>query len=584
MKRSLLIVLAACCLVPPLAPAARAGGANELLQAVPDNAWGMVSVRSLAELDKKLMNLSQMVNAPTAGFSPLAMAKGALGLLLGVNDDGGVALVVMPAEDLGAVKDATAILIPTTNYAELLSLLEPEEVGDGLSKVLLAGNESYVAQKGNFAVAGPTPEAVKAVLAAQTGVVGRLSPYQVERWEKDDLTVWLNLEAFTASPVFATYGETAQATGMDLQWLTEFKSAQLSLRLAPEGIGLGVYYDCQAGSEMGQALASIKPKDGTLLTGLPADSMVFAYGQVGSKEGSAYAARWVEKAMAKVPVAESAQEGFDKIRDASQRMVAGMRSVAFGVNGLPGGADGLVAVTAVLGVDGDATGFLGSLGEMVQTVPGLLRPEEAPGETVGFVAYKSGAEEGGVDHLVFDSAAMGISEDELAQMTKVLGQDGLLFRLSAVGANDVVVTLGGGSELMKQVTTLVKSGQAPLTDRAEVKQASAAMPTERTAEGYLSANGLAELVGAIAKAVGDEVPFEMPPVTKPVMMYSCPTQGGGLQTDVLLPVEVLKAAGQAAMGTMGGGPPAPTRPPPPGGPEGTGPAEDADSPQDTGGG
>ena len=314
MKRSLLIVLAACCLVPPLTPAARAAGPNELLQAVPDNAWGMVSVRSLAELDKKLMNLSQMVNAPTAGFSPLAMAKGALGLLLGVNDDGGVALVVMPAEDLGAVKDAMAILIPTTNYAELLSLLEPEEVGDGLSKVLLAGNESYVAQKGSFAVAGPTPEAVKAVLAAEKGVVGRLSPYQVERWEKDDLTVWLNLEAFTASPVFATYVGTAQAVGMDLQWLGEFKSAQLSLRLAPEGIGLGVYYDCQADSQMGQALASIKPKAGTLLTGLPADSMVFAYGQVGSKEGSAYAARWVEKAMAKVPVAESAQDAVDRIR------------------------------------------------------------------------------------------------------------------------------------------------------------------------------------------------------------------------------------------------------------------------------
>ena len=62
-----------------------------MFQAVPADAWGMVAVRNLGELDKKLMMLGQATNNPMAGMSTLMMVKGMLGLMSGIDDSGGVA-------------------------------------------------------------------------------------------------------------------------------------------------------------------------------------------------------------------------------------------------------------------------------------------------------------------------------------------------------------------------------------------------------------------------------------------------------------------------------------------------------------
>ncbi|MHC4065066.1 MAG: hypothetical protein ACYSUI_11305 [Planctomycetota bacterium] len=91
MKRISYVVVGLACLSPFLAPSPAKAQANELLAAVPADAWGMISVRNLAELDKKLISMGQAANSMMAGMSPLAMAKGMLGLIAGVDDNGGLA-------------------------------------------------------------------------------------------------------------------------------------------------------------------------------------------------------------------------------------------------------------------------------------------------------------------------------------------------------------------------------------------------------------------------------------------------------------------------------------------------------------
>lgn len=83
-----------------------------------------------------------------------------------------------------------------------------------------------------------------------------------------------------------------------------------------------------------------------------------------------------------------------------------------------GGADGLCALTLVLGVDGDAAGFLASVAELVETAPGL-NPPDAADQIASFISYQSNAEEGAIDHLVLNPAAMGPDEPWLPKVTKI---------------------------------------------------------------------------------------------------------------------------------------------------------------------
>ena len=564
MKRTLCIVLTLACLIPLFAPAAAWAEANELLNAVPGQAWGMISVRSLAELDKKLVNLGQAVNAPTAGMSPLAMAKGVLGLLAGVNDSGGLALVIMPFESIDQIGQRMAILVPTSNYTELLSLLEPEDAGGGMTKIMFRGTESYVAPKGGFAVIGSSIEAVKAVVQSTTGVASKLTPHQREQWAAADLTVWIDAAAVTGSPAFTEMSAKFQAPGFDEESLSSLKSVQASLSFGPEGVRLGLYADAQPGTRMAKAMASVKPPSGSLLTGLPGDAFVAAFGTVTSNEAAAYGAESVDESLeALAPIVPMLNpEAFARLRSIFKTLMSRMRTLSFSISALPEGPDGVLAATKIIGVEGGASSYLASIAELVRLVQGELIQDEELANTVKTVLeYQPAPEGGSIDHLVVHLDRLEwVGEEELGMVTKILGKEGLLVRYSAVDENHVAITLGGGAARMQTVAELIKGEKAPLPEVAEIKKLASTMPPDRVSEGYFSVNGLMTLFRAIAKATDGEVPIEMPPVGTPLAVSARITADGGGQMDALIPMELIKALVQAATATMGPG--APAEPPP----------------------
>ena len=562
MMRKLSFGLAAVCLASLLVtPPVLAGEGNALLNAVPGDAWAVISVRSLAEFDKKLSNLSMMANAPMAGMSYLAMAKGMLGFMSGIDDNGSAALVVMPAETPETISQHLVFLLPVSDYSQLFSMQTPEDVGDGVSKILVSGSDTYAAQKGSFAILGPTVESVNAVRKSTTGVVSKFTPHQLARWSADDLTLWGNFGDLTASPMFDMASAMAQGSGMSLDWLRDFQAGQLSLAFGPEGIKIGVYYNAKPGTPMAKAMASVKPPAGSLLTGLPADGFVGGMGSVSSKENSEYGAAYCDKMFAEALQSPEAPPFLGTLQPLVHKMVASFRSVAVSVNQLKEGSDGVLSVTAVVSVDGGSDAFLGSIGETIAAVRAGLSEENAA-MMDSALEHKRQAEGGSVDHLVIHPEALDATEEDVATMNKVLGSEGLLIRMAPVTADRVAFTLGGGPAQAEGVAALVKGSQAPLADSAVVK--AAAVPADRVAEGYLSANGVMDLATAIAQATGDMAPPPMPPVDKPVSFFSRAVEGGGLQTDIVLPIELIKALSQMAMGMMGPG----AGPGPAGGPGG----------------
>jgi len=563
-RKPLLILAALCLLAGSPAATARAAGGTAVLEAAPGDAWAVVTLRNLVDLDRKFTNLSLEINAPWAGMSVLALAKAQLGLFAGLDDAGGAAVVFLPAPSLEAVTNRMAILLPVTDYAQLLSMMTPEDAGGGLSKVALSGQPSFMAQKGGFAVVGPTAEVVKAVLAAKAPLASRMTPYQRELCATADVVAWGNVKTLTEVVVkpLAAGADPEAGSPPQLRYLEDLDSVLLWVTLSTEGITIGFHEVVGPEGELAKVLASLKAVPAPLLAGLPAGSFVLAAGGVASPEAGAYAARTIDRMFAEMSAAGGSGAAQWKALAALARDVAaGTRRYAFAVNATEAAeaAAGVVAANLVLEVDGGSDALLNRIRATITDLRARLSPEGLRAMD-GMVLYKPKAENGAIDHLRLIPAGLGMDVDATADVTKVLGADGLLLRLGPAGERHVVVTLGGGLAQMSRVAALAREGQAPLAGHPEIRAGTSGAPAERTAEAFLSFNGLLKMAGDVARVTGAPPPPHAAAVERPVALFSRVVPGPGAETRVLVPTGLLKAVVQMSMAMMGG--------PPPGGPPG----------------
>ncbi|MFQ5489768.1 MAG: hypothetical protein ACE5GE_03505 [Phycisphaerae bacterium] len=562
MKSIGLPIWAALALILSPVPVAHAAGPNAVLEAVPGDAWGVVLVRNLADVDKKLMGFSQAINSPMAGMSPLMMAKGMLGLFAGVDDNEGLALVVMPMSSPEDFENKAALLIPTNNYDELLSTMQPAEAVEGISQVTFQGNPSFVAKKGKFAVFGPSADAVKAVVAGEGNVAKQMTPHQLERMGTDDLTLWVNLGAATQSEMVG--GLLGMLEGMgagsSAETIRAFQSAQISVRFGPKGIDLGFYGNAKPGTPMAEAIKGTKAPAGSLLAGLPAEDYILAAGSVTSAQGAKLLESYVDQASAGMAMTMDPEMAgaMSKLLGICKGLVGGIRSMGFSINALPEEAEGMVSATAVIGLDGAAPGFVKSIGELYNAATVELGEEHAT-KIKSALSFSADGERAA--KLTLNAAELGADEEDLGIMTKVFGAEGLVFRFAAVDDKHVAVTFGGGQAHADAVAKLVQGGQAPLTADPGIQKMAASAPAKRVSETYFSASNLMGLAKRIGEAVGDPLPFELGPVESPVTVYSFVTPDGGSQGDLIVPAELIKAVMQAVMAQMGAGNAPPSSPP-----------------------
>jgi hypothetical protein len=369
----------------------------------------------------------------------------------------------------------------------------------------------------------------------------------------------VNAAAVTDSPVFADVSA-LQVMGIDL-----VKSLQVSLHLGPEGIGLGLYTDAKPGTSLAKLTAGLKPPSRPLLAGLPAEGYVFASGGAstsGPELGEIFS-RAMKQAVGDVgETAPALQATAAKLADTATKMLGQIRAMGLAVNRLPPEADGLAAATMVVGLDGGSADFLASVSQAVADLKAGA-PEEQAGK-FDAVSYQAKAGDEKYDHLTIDLAALGLDEEGMATAAKLLGTEGLLFRLCAVDDKQVAVTLGGGAAHMESVVELIRSDLAPLADHPGIKAMVSRMPPDRVKETFIAPNAAADLGMALAKVLGGpELPFKLPPVKTPIAACNRCTPGGGVQADILIPIELLKAVGQMAssMGPPPGGPGGPGGPP-----------------------
>ncbi len=540
------------------------------LKSVPAEAWASLTIRNVGELDNKLMALSQRLNVPVP-MSPLEMLKGML-QLSGVNNDAGVAVVMMPMLNPTDPNSAFGILVPCSDYAAMTANMAPEEPVGGVSRCMLMGaEESYIAQHGNYAILSPSAAGVQAILAAKSNPTADTgwSKHQLGRFEQDDVTLNINLKAIVASPMVQGMLPMLAASGsFNPQDLNDLDSATVALRIGDNGINLGLYYQVAEGSPSANILGSVNPTSDSLLGGLPGGDYLFAAGLHGSKQAFAkysevYGAILGNPMMAMNLGADPAK--MQEVGAKAAALVADVRDVSFSVSALPEGSDGLMGMTKVITFENDAKGKCAKMGEIVSSILGGMFQGEEAQEAMKHIKYQSDAENLGgisVDQLAVAIDKMeGVSEKDYNEMKSIFGPEGLLVRMAAIDDKRVAVTFGGGKNFMENVAGLVQGGDAPLGSNEGIKKVASLLPKSRSFEGYFSLDNTMKFATAASKAVNETPPPPMPPVEVPVGVVGAPIGSTGFQIDVAVPMEMVVAGKDFAMSMQGGGPP-PSEPTP----------------------
>ncbi|MCK4661010.1 MAG: hypothetical protein KAV82_15925 [Phycisphaerae bacterium] len=525
-----------------------------VLSIVPADAWAVTWVRHTAEMDQKLNTLAQQLNFPMFFPQPLVMGVSMLGFPYGLDSTGGVGLVVLPAPSFDVLQNHTVALFPTKDFKQLVSLLELTEVEPGISKTMLHDQEVFLAHKTGYALLSLSPDAIKAVLASKTSFASKLSKHQLKHYAKDDLVIWINAAPIINSEPFQAVAPMLQMVGgFGLDMLKQLRTMALSLRITPAGLQFGFYMDSISGSEVFRVIASQRGQTGSLMLGIPQDRMVLSYGAVWNEESARFAADMIAKSLdtPQLQMLKLEPTKLEQFKTTLLSLARGARAVCFGVSQLPEGPSGLFSLAKVATVEGDSKQILASLAELVALVKGGLILDEQAAPFLSLLEYKPAAEtiDGvSVDHLFFNLTG-GFADEadamprEIAMALKILGKEGILFRLGAVDAKNVAMTFGGGAERFRTVAALVKGKKAPLADDPGIQRCQAYLPSSRSEEGYLAVDHLLSLITVIAKIADEPMPpLSLGKLNAPVAFASEPVEPGGWQSECFIPMELMIAA------------------------------------------
>ncbi len=555
--------------------ASKPAGPKHFLDAVPEDAWAFAAIRNLADFDKKLGLLTEKLSVPFD--SPLAMLMGQfLGIGEGLRDTAGLGVIILDPMQHGMPPGDIAVLVPTTDAKALLEVLDPQDAGEGMTKIDLAGYEMFAATKGGFVVVGQEQSTVKYVAAAKKGIKSILKPDQIARYEKADIFAMLNLRPviMMAKPFAGQYvammmmdqmdedptaGERIQETA---QWVVDFldqiNSLEIALGLDDAGIQLSLYLTFQEGGTIAKKIADAKPAVTGLLGGLPKDQYVLAMGLTGrgeQAEESQVLKMIMDQVLSQLELGKLIDKAkMEEVNKIVKQLMGQMGSVGVSFSMLPEGGDGMVCMTKVAEMK-DPKGSIALYRKIIELVKTSAKDEETK-KVMGALSCKPGAEKVGdvpVDVVSFDLAAIAADDPEiqgtLEQVKKVLGKEGVLVRVAPAGEKRVVAALGGGAKRFETVLKDAAAGKRPLAEDPGIVKVRQKMPKKRMFEMYVAVDRVLKLAKAITGS--EDVPM-MEPIDAPLGI-SLATEKNYGRLDLIVPTELIVQIKNVVLQALFGG-------------------------------
>ncbi|UCG33353.1 MAG: hypothetical protein JSU68_01735, partial [Phycisphaerales bacterium] len=450
----------------------------------------------------------------------------------------------------------------------------PEPVLEGVSQVMLFGKPSYAVARNKALVIAPNPDSAKLLAKEGPGIDTKLKPGEKKTMADLDVIAWI--DATTGMKIFQPMidefmGAFTAAAGAEEGSLQAIQAEQMTrninmlkegaetinvgLSLAKSGLGLRFGVTFKPGSELAKLSSITELSTKSLLVGLPQENYILAGGIIMTAQQAAEAIKQYEHYLgAKEIVDAIGKEKADKLAEDAKECYAMMRGGSFSIVSLPPGPEGLIGLSIVCKV-ADAVQWKDRMQTMIEEIKNIETENAEVSSLLRAIIYKAGADTTGdvsVDHLSLDLSAMeDVDPEDLEQITKVLGKDGLLLRVAAVSDKHVVMAFGGGQSRMSELVAHAKAAKAPLSTDAGISRVADNLPKGKTYEYYLAVDRILGLVKNIGEAVGeDTVPFTMAEVNAPIAMA-----GSGDKTyayaDVFFPMELIVAVKETAMQAMG---------------------------------
>jgi hypothetical protein len=591
MKRTamLFLVIAPFCFV---AGARAADPLKEGLSAVPAEAVAFIAVPSLAQLDadyqRAIANLGLQAFVPPPMNSLIAALKMNAPMLAGIDESGPLLVVFMPAASIVEIQLKQAMIVPAKDPKAMIDAMGGKPGPDNLYSVQLFGQPFQATITNNRVILAKVPEVAKAVKAATAGIDTKLNATDLKVMAGLDVIVWADAERLIASarqlidslvmPMLgmqaAQGGFQAKSAEMNKQQLQMFldgaRTMTIGLGLEAAGLDLRFALSAKEGTEFAKRV-QIKTTTDPLLTGLPASEYLLTFGQILAPE----AVRASLESFGVISALGEGNENIDKekltkLQNLLSDMVSSVTAVRATVEGLPAAPEGLFGVSVIIETT-DSKKWTGMVKDLVELGKQLVSEaakgdpsadQEEVASVLAALTYTEDAEKiGGADvsHLKFDldkvAKEQEVDEEDLEQIKKIIGKEGVLFRVAAVDGKSVALSFGGGEPNAAKLIESAKSAGAPLAEEAGIKKVSPNLPKERGSVMYIAVDRIVRTIRSVQKAMDEEVlPLNMPPVHAPLAIAE--TGGNGwMQIDLFVPTDLMVAGKNAAMAMMGGQPP-----------------------------
>lgn len=561
--------------------AAAQDATKKALASIPADAIAFVIVPSIATLDADYQRFINDLGLQMFVQPPLNSIPGLLGQFMqmsaGLDTNGTLAVVIMPAEQIFELPTKIALLVPATDPKALLEAMGGQTGEGGVWSVTVQGQPwSAVITEGR-AVLSPSPDVAKAIVASKTGIDTKIKKSELAALKDLDVALWidgskllsmfkpqidglLGMMALMQQSAGAMGTRQAEATKQQVDLLVNgLESGVFGVSLDAGGVGLRFAMTAKPGSDLAKQLTSPKTS-GSLLRGLPGDKYLLAFGQAVDPAQTKEALKSLDPYFAMADEIEDLdKEQFARLKPLIEEWAGLIRGIRVSVGATTAGEDGMFRVNGVLETT-DSQATLKTIGEIIEVIKNVASVEEDFKEIVDAVTYSTDTEEINglkVHQLKIDIATLAeaadMDEEDIAAIGKVIGKEGLLFRLAAAGGKTVVLGFGGGAKYMGTLLEQAQSGNAPLDSDAGIQKVSSHLPSNRHSVMYIAVDRIVACVGEVMKVLDEDEPFplRMPEINSPLAAAGSGGKGW-TQFDLFLPTELIDAGKNAAMMMMMG--------------------------------
>jgi len=487
--------------MPPPAFSMDQPQAGSLLKAIPSDCMGYIAATNVKGLTKSIERLTRQLGFgeqldQMAPGGLLSMAAMFLQLGEGYNPNGGLAVVIPNMEKLGydpaalgkgeePETDEIPMVILVAGKSDIGIFPQAEKLEDGgISIPGFPLPVIYTSQIGDYVAFSPSQKALDLMKGETLDTT--LGGAEKDLLTKNDVAVFYNLKIL--GPFIAEMADSAdektdeKTAGQDRPFgmveltpilklygtfLKQMDALAFGIKLGEKGISCNFYESVKPDTELAKVLAAYKPSSKPLMNRLPNLPYVLAFGasMAGNREGEAIAdaemqlMKMVLKAL-DLDISEDLTEKIIKTSSEFNALVTSQQLVAGPANG-----EGLFGVSMVLEVTDSqkAKALLPTefdlMTQLVQSLGKQKQVKELESLKFSYVENADTINDTVIDVIeVTCDELTNQSDDDKAEMKKVLGEDKILIRVAQVDPKTLVITFGGGKTFMATAIDSARKG------------------------------------------------------------------------------------------------------------------------------